>query len=253
MAEFAHDPAIGSWFFQAQVQSSKLDRMTKNTRAAHWNKPRATRYRESALITTTQTQDLEQMHMLFLCGVRVIWGPTQAAYPHASNPADVRPFATGWYGDPQLLFPTGIGLAPFVERPIVTANAINFEIEKTAPLDGSGLVQSDGPDEDYSFVNWFGGLDWGAATGATPDGIQYNVNQLFDNDKWLRVAVERPTLTSNTGQAGAVDTLIGLKFRIIFGRLGGSFNHPGTVLPSVEPDPRAYYIHWHAMGPVAAY
>lgn len=258
MAEYQHDSTIGSWYFQAVVDSTKLDRMTKNARAAHWNKPRGVRTRESADIGTTQTVDTEDTHQCLLSGVRVIRGPAQNLYP--TGEADIRPGPVtfpaggGWYGDPQLLFPTGAGLPPFTTRPIVTANAIGFEIEKTAPVQGNGIfVSSADILEDYGFLNWFGGLNWDAASGTTPDGISYNVNQLFDNRDWVRVSVARPILTSHTGQYGPSDMTIGLRFRIIFGRLGGVYDYPGLGLAGTTPIPRGYYIHWMAMGPVPAY
>lgn len=249
MAEYTHDSAIGSWYFQAVVASAKLDRMTKNTRAAHWNKPRAVRYRQSANIGGTQTADTEDTHQCLLSGVRVIQGPAQLAYPSVANPADVNAYT--WIGDPQVMFPTGQGLPPFVLRPIVTANAVNFEIQRTAPLVGLGLRAADDQNEDYTFVNWFGGLDWGGVTGTTPEGISYQVNDLFGNDAWIRAVVARPIPESNSGEAGPYDLTVGLRFRLIFGRLGGSYTHPGS--PLAVPDPRGYYIHWQAMGPVAVY
>lgn len=235
MAEYAHDTAIGNWFFQATPTAVKLDRMTKNTRAAHWNKPRATRYRASAKITTTQTEDTEDTHQLLLSGVRVIRGPQTGT---VADGYDVE--ETAWVGNPQVLFPSGQGLPPFVRRPIPSAIFIGMEIEKTNPDDG-----------DYAFLNWFGGLDWSQANATSPEGVQYNVNQLFDNDEWVRCSVARPITVSHTGSAGASDLTIGLRFRIIFGRLGGAYNFPTVFVLGGRA--RGYYIHYHVMGPVTAY
>lgn len=253
MAEFQHDPVLGSWFFQVTPTASVLDRMTKNARAAHWNKPRAVRYRDTADFTTTQTIDEENTHQVMISGVRVIRGPAQNLYPSTVEPADVNP--QFYYGDPQVMFPIGPGVSPFVRRPVIMSHAIAMEIEKTAPLEGTGLfsLSSPQPLEDYSFLNWFGGIDWGAASGTSPDGIDYDVNQFEAEDEWPRACIARPIGTTQTGQPGAYDLTIGARFRIIFGRLGGTFNHPGVGLAGTTPVPRGYYIHYQAMGPVAAY
>jgi len=235
MAEHAHDSTLGVWFFQATPTGNNLDRMTKNTRAAHWNKPRATRYRATADIGTTQIEDTEDTHQLLLSGVRVIRGPQTGT---VADGYDVH--ETSWVGNPQVLFPTGMGLTPFIRRPIPTATMIGMEIEKTDPADS-----------DYEFVNWFGGLDWSQASGESPEGVGYNVNQLFDNEDWVRVAVARPITITHTNQPGASDLTIGLRFRIMFGRLGGSYNVPTVFLLGGRA--KGYYIHYHVMGPVAAY
>lgn len=254
MAEFQHDPTIGDWYFQAVPEGlAKLDVMTRNARAAHWNKPRAVRYRESGDFTTTQTLDSDHTHQLLLSGVRVIRGPQQNLYPSASQPADVNP--ASYFGNPQVLWPIGPGLAPFIRRPVIMSQAVGFEIEKTAPLNGDGIfcVGTPRPLEDYTFLNWFGGLDWSAASGTSPDGISYNVNELNLGDNFMRVCAEIPTAVTQTGQAGATDLHIGARFRIIFGRVDGTSNHPGTGGLCTQPMPRGYYIHYQAMGPVAAY
>jgi hypothetical protein len=256
MAEYAHDPAIGSWFFQAVVASSKLDRMTKNARAAHWNKPRGVRYRETALITTTQTLEEDQPHMLFLSGVRVIQGRT-SPFPNLSGAASLAYEASDvdsglWVGDPQLMFPTGTGLAPFVNRPVVTCNVLGLQVILDAP---DPPVSTSDVDPDYSWVTWFGGLDWGdAATpnaSSTPAGIDYHVDPLTSDEFWARCAVEAPIAGTHTGQQGAYDTYVGLRFRVIFGRVAGAFNFPFPLIDFAHPG--AYYIHWHAMGNVAVY
>lgn len=254
MAEYQHDSTIGSWFFQAVVGSSKLDRMTKNARAAHWNKPRARRARESALISSTQTLDHEHTHQLLLGGVRVIQGRTCPA-PNLGGLGS-RVGVNGladmhgglWFGDPQVLFPTGIGLAPFIERPIATSNLLAFEIIKTQ--DGNPPSNADATDPDYSFVDWLGGMDWSAATGQTASGQTYNIEPLFDDDEWPRCCVERPIASTHTGGDGASDTTIGLRFRVLIGRVNGVFQFPFTF---GFPHPGGFYIHWTAMGPVAAY
>lgn len=243
MAEFAHDSTLGVWFFQATPTGNNLDRMTKNTRAAHWNKPRATRYRTSADIGVTQTEDTEETHQLLFSGVRVIRGPQTADTDLTDGRFDVE--ETFWIGNPQVMFPTGMGLPPFVRRPVVTSTMIGMEIEKTNP-----------DDDDYEFVNWFGftggsNSGWGAATGSTAEGIEYNVNQLFDNEDWCRVSVARPIAATHTNQPGASDLTIGLRFRIIFGRLGGTFTVPTPFLLGGRAG--GFYIHYHAMGPVVAY
>ncbi len=243
MSEFTHDSTIGSWFFQATPTGAVLDKMARNTRAAHWNKPRATRYRASADIGTTQTEDTEDTHQLLLAGVRVIRGPQTADLSLVDNRFDVH--ETFWTGNPQVMFPTGQGLTPFVRRPIPLATIIGMKIEKTDP-----------PDADYSFVNWFGftggsNTGWDAASGSTAEGITYDVVQMFENEKWMRVAVARPITTSHTNQPGASDLTIGLRFRIIFGRLGGTFTAPTAFLLGGRAG--GYYIHYHVMGPVAAY
>lgn len=255
MAEFAHSPTIGSWFFQAVVSSSKLDRMAQNARAAHWNKPRATRFRESALIGSTLTLDRDQTHQVLLGGVRVIQGRTSPA-PNlqgngsttgANGLADMH--SGQFFGDPQVLFPTGIGLPPFVERPIAVAQLLGFEIVRT--LDGVRWPPfTDPTDPDLSFVSWLGGMDWGAATGEMPDGTTYDVNNLEAVDEWPRCVVERPISTTHTGEAGAVDTTIGLRFRVLLGRTGGVYTWPVQL---AWAHPGGFYIHWMAMGPVAAY
>jgi hypothetical protein len=235
MAEFQHDSTIGSWFFQATPTAAVLDRMTKNARAAHWNKPRATRYRGSADIGGTLTEDTEDTHQLLLSGVRVIRGPQTGS---VADGYDVH--ETVWVGNPQVMFPQGQGLPPFVRRPIPISMMVGMKLEKTDP-----------PDADYTFVNWFGGLDWSLASAATPEGVGYDVVQLFDNEDWVRCAVARPITISHTNQPGASDLTIGLRFRIIFGRLGGSFNVPTVFLLGGRAG--GYYIHYHVMGPVAAY
>jgi len=238
MSEYTHDSTIGSWYFQATPRGAVLDKMARNTRAAHWNKPRGVRYRASAKITTTQTEDTEDTHQLLLAGVRVIRGPQTADLSLVENRFDVH--ETFWTGNPQVLFPTGQGLAPFVRRPIPLATIIGMKIEKTDP-----------PDAYYTFVNWFGGLDWSAASGTTPEGIEYDVVQMFENEKWMRVAVARPITTSHTNQPGASDLTIGLRFRVIFGRTGGTYTVPTVFLLGGRAG--GYYIHYQVMGPVAAY
>lgn len=235
MSEFTHDTTIGSWYFQATPTAAVLDKMCRNTRAAHWNKPRATRYRATADIGTTQTEDTEDTHQLLLAGVRVIRGPQTGT---VADGYDVE--ETIWVGNPQVMFPTGQGLTPFVRRPVPIATAIGMKIEKTEPADS-----------DYSFVNWFGGIDWSAASGTTPEGIDYDIDQLFDNEEWVRCAVARPITISHTNQPGASNLTIGLRFRIIFGRLGGAFDVPTVFLLGGRAG--GYYIHYHVMGPVAAY
>lgn len=237
MSEFTHDTTIGSWYFQATPTAAVLDKMTRNTRAAHWNKPRATRYRATADIGTTQTEDTEDTHQLLLAGVRVIRGPQTGT---VTDGYDVH--EQFWVGNPQVMFPTGQGLPPFVRRPVPIATMMGFEIEKTDP-----------PDNDYTFVNWFGGLDWGSASGTSPEGVEYDVNELFNNDVWVRCAVARPITISHTNQPGAHDLTVGLRFRLIFGRTGGAYTFPTPFLGGLGDPARAYYIHYHVMGPVAAY
>jgi hypothetical protein len=236
MAEFAHDSTLGSWFFQATPTAAVLDRMTKNTRAAHWNKPRATRYRVSADIGTTQTEDTEDTHQLLLSGVRVIRGPQTVDL--SDGRYDVH--ETVWVGNPQVMFPQGQGLTPFVRRPVPISMIVGMKIVKTSPADGV-----------YDFLNWFGGLEWGAASATSPEGVEYDVEQLFTNEDWVRCSVARPIPYSHSNQPGASDLTIGLRFRIIFGRLGGTFTVPTVFLLGGRAG--GYYIHYHVMGPVAAY
>lgn len=258
MAEYQHSSATGAWFFQAIVASSKLDTMTKNARAAHVNKPRGTRYVESARITTDQTKQFEQTHMCLLSGVRVIRGgqcpipadDNVAAYDRDNRPADVD--RNSWIGDPQTMFPTGPGLPPFLTFPVVTCGILGFTIIKDAPDPDGGV---NGPeDADYSFVDWFGGLDWGSnAVESTPGGIEYHTDPLTDDDFWPRCALAPALLRTQTGETGARDMRTGLCFRVIFGRVAGVYDWPQPAAIGVYSHPGAFYIHWHAMGPVAAY
>lgn len=252
MAEYAHDPATGSWFFQAVVASSKLDRMTKNARAAHWNKARGVRYRETALITTQRISDEEQTHMTMLSGVRVIRGTT-SPFPAIPGALALIYAASDmhrglWVGDPQVMFPTGLGLPPFVRRPVVTCSMLAMQLLKDAP---DPAVPSVAFDADYSFVSWFGGLELGAVNATTPTGIEYHIEQLDSDSNWPRAVVAAPINTTHTGQTGMNDTINGLRFRVLLGRVGGLFNFPFLAFDYGHPG--AFYIHWQAMGPVAAY
>jgi len=230
MSEYTHDSTIGSWYFQATPRGAVLDKMARNTRAAHWNKPRAVRYRASAKITTTQTEDTEDTHQLLLAGVRVIRGPQTLNI----NDGRYDVHETVWIGNPEVRFPAGQGLTPFVRRPIPLATIIGMKLEKVDP-----------PDADYTFVNWFGGLDWSTATPLpTPEGVEYEIVQMFENEKWMRVSVARPI-------TNATDQTVGLRFRIIFGRTGGTYTVPTVFLLGGRAG--GYYIHYQVMGPVAAY
>ncbi len=253
MAEYSHVSTIGSWFFQAVVGSSKLDRMTQNARAAHWNKPRAVRYRESALIGPTQLFDEEESHQVLLCGVRVIQGRT-SPFPNRnglgqgrlSDLSDVN--CQLGVGDPQTLFPQGIGLPPFVRRPVVLCNLLGFQVNRESPEPSD----TDPTDPDYSFVTWFGELDWGShIIESLPDGTDYDITNLVSDEQWTRCVVARPITTTHTGEVGATDMTIGLRFRLIFGRVGGIYDWPFLVVGYQHHG--AYYIHWQALGPVAAY
>lgn len=228
MAATQHQTTLGNWFFQAIVSSDKLNRMATSEKAADENKPRLRRQLEEVKVSgVRQTiHDLDASYFVILSGVRVI--------RRYDNRPEVHP--TLWFGAPQVAFPTGPGLPPFTQRPVCSATACAFGIRNNF---------SDRTDED-----WYG-LDFGSPSGTFPSGRTYTVVEMLGDAFFPRVAVARPIETVVTGAAAYGDITRGLRFKILYGRLGGTDDSPDDATPGFQQI--VHYIHWTASGTVAAY
>lgn len=243
MPAFAHSSTLGSWFFQAVVESGKLTRMTENERAAFHNKTRGRAQRESTLLpgtawpqgggggTLAQTNlhDFDESYRVMLTGVRII-RPTEAtevsASPNGSDLGILR-----WWGDPALVFPRGRGVSPFVRRPVVTTAACEFLFDQTV-VPGTVALG-----------------DWQSVA---LDDAHFRV--WTDDQSWIRAYPGRPFGVDHRGRPGPSDWRTGLRLHILSGRLGASApDDPSDVPIAEDSNFKALYVHWMAHGYVAAY
>ena len=111
MATYEHATAIGSWFFKALMESSKLRLMTFNEEAAHRNKPNCRVQHESRWtgVAAETYASYDAAHALILQGSHYI-------VDEAAAPQDVI--------HAYVPYPQGPGLGPFLRRPIPVVNGM---------------------------------------------------------------------------------------------------------------------------------
>lgn len=118
MATYEHADARGDWFFQALVESPKLNQMSINDEAAHRNKPQARIQRETGAEVVGKNT-IDESYMLILQGVATVG--FEAAWD-APGPTPNPPDVVNVY----VPYPTGPGLAPFLYRPVPVVHAMRI-------------------------------------------------------------------------------------------------------------------------------
>lgn len=122
MANYENVDNVGTWFFHALIESSKLDLMARNEEAAHQNKPRSAHQFESTFVVNVdgsgefvEITHLQPEYTVLLFGVHVVDSD-------AFSVGEVDSSSEG------MLFPTGPGIGPFLRPPVVTLCSSAFAV-----------------------------------------------------------------------------------------------------------------------------
>ncbi len=199
MANFEYVNDVGSWFFHALIESSKLDRMSSNEEANHQNKPRTCDQFEA---TYKIGEDLPDDVPFGLGSFETLahLEPESTALLFGVHVLDTDAFGGTDVGSEFFLFPTGPGLGPFLRPPIMALCPSAFTIpDASSGRDwqaavlaaatnetGAGdwlLVQIGQPHTSSGFDNFRNGIQLdcriagfdGVATGAPPVNSSFYV------------------------------------------------------------------------------